>query len=232
MAGPDKETAVAELGGFRDSNGAVLTDYRGLTVKLSRSCVSHSVGATSHLVTKNTLTKIAAKEAGVADEDPRRPDRHRLHHRRRRRGGEGLRDFAKANSSLIIREVPDGNVLEPAEIQNLADLESREVLLAELAGGMKASLDAASLSRPALADRALARGPAGQLESEETAGGREEEGTSRGGTRRGGTAEEAPADDSGSRGHDVRRRRGRDGTRGRAAAETDSAIRLEKNTEG
>ncbi|MCD0486555.1 50S ribosomal protein L10, partial [Streptacidiphilus sp. ASG 303] len=54
---------------------------------------------------------------------------------------KGLRDFAKENPALIIKGgVLDGKALSADEIKKLADLESREVLLAKLAGGMKASM--------------------------------------------------------------------------------------------
>jgi large subunit ribosomal protein L10 len=57
---------------------------------------------------------------------------------------KGLRDFAKANPALVIKGgVLDGKSLDAAEIAKLADLESREVLLAKLAGGMLASLSQA-----------------------------------------------------------------------------------------
>src|SRR5271154_2584010 len=69
MANAEKVAAVAELTGrFRDSSGAVLTEYRGLTVaqlaELRRTLGDHVTFA----VVKNTLTKIAVTEAGLADE--------------------------------------------------------------------------------------------------------------------------------------------------------------------
>ncbi len=66
MARPDKAAAVAELTEeFRSSNAAVLTEYRGLTVAQLKE-LRRSLGAdTTYAVVKNTLTKIAAKDAGV-----------------------------------------------------------------------------------------------------------------------------------------------------------------------
>src|SRR5690606_11517305 len=66
MARPDKAAAVAELAeSFRESNGAVLTEYRGLSVKQLQE-LRRSLGqSASYAVAKNTLTKIAAKDAGV-----------------------------------------------------------------------------------------------------------------------------------------------------------------------
>jgi large subunit ribosomal protein L10 len=150
MASPDKEAAVAELAdSFRESSGAVLTDYRGLTVKQLQELRRSLGGSASYLVTKNTLTKIAAKQAGVELDETLLvgPTAIAFITGDVVEAAKGLRDFAKANSPLIIKGgFLDGKVLEPGEIQKLADLESREVLLAKLAGGMKASLsNAASL---------------------------------------------------------------------------------------
>jgi large subunit ribosomal protein L10 len=159
MASPDKAAAVAELvESFRESNGAVLTDYRGLTVKQLKE-LRRSLGASAnYAVTKNTLTKIAAKEAGVELDEELLvgPTAIAFITGDVVEAAKGLRDFAKANSPLIIKGgFLDGKVLEPGEIQKLADLESREVLLAKLAGGMKASLsNAASLFNAPLSQTA------------------------------------------------------------------------------
>ncbi len=159
MANPDKAAAVAELAeSFRESNGAVLTDYRGLTVKQLQE-LRRALGASaSYSVAKNTLTKIAAKEAGV-DLDEKLlvgPTAIAFITGDVVEAAKGLRDFAKANSPLIIKGgFLDGKVVEPDEIRKLADLESREVLLAKLAGGMKASLsNAASLFNAPLSQTA------------------------------------------------------------------------------
>jgi large subunit ribosomal protein L10 len=147
MASPDKEAAVAELAeSFRESTGAVLTDYRGLTVKQLQELRRSLGGSASYLVTKNTLTKIAAKQAGVELDETLLvgPTAIAFITGDVVEAAKGLRDFAKANSPLIIKGgFLDGKVLEPGEIQKLADLESREVLLAKLAGGMLASLSQA-----------------------------------------------------------------------------------------
>jgi len=172
MASPDKEAAVAELvESFRESNGAVLTDYRGLTVKQLQELRRSLGGSANYLVTKNTLTKIAAKEAGVELDETLLvgPTAIAFITGDVVEAAKGLRDFAKANSPLIIKGgFLDGNVLEPAEIQKLADLESREVLLAKLAGGMKASLsNAASLFNAPLSQTArLLAALQAKLESE------------------------------------------------------------------
>jgi large subunit ribosomal protein L10 len=172
MASPDKEAAVAELAeSFREANGAVLTDYRGLTVKQLQELRRSLGGSANYLVTKNTLTKIAAKQAGVELDETLLvgPTAIAFITGDVVEAAKGLRDFAKANSPLIIKGgFLDGNILEPAEIQKLADLESREVLLAKLAGGMKASLsNAASLFNAPLSQTArLLAALQAKLESE------------------------------------------------------------------
>jgi len=147
MARPDKAAAVAELmEAFRSSNAAVLTEYRGLTVaqlkQLRRSIGDHA----SYAVVKNTLTKIAARNAGVEGFDGLLvgPSAIAFVSGDPVEAAKGLRDFAKAHPLLVIKGgVLDGKSLTPDEIRKLADLESREVLLAKLAGAMKASLSGA-----------------------------------------------------------------------------------------
>jgi large subunit ribosomal protein L10 len=150
MARPDKAAAVAEITEhFRDSNAAVLTEYRGLTV-LQLKELRRSLGATTeYAVVKNTLTKIAAKEAGVAglDADLNGPTAIAFIKGDPVEAAKSLRDFAKAHPLLVIKGgIMEGKPLTPADITKLADLESREVLLAKAAGAMKATLaNAASL---------------------------------------------------------------------------------------
>ena len=144
MAKPEKAAAIAELTNkFRDSGAAVLTEYRGLTVaQLTELRISIREHAT-YAVVKNTLTEIAAKEAGVTAFDGHLSGPSAIAFVTGDPVGaaKGLRDFAKAYPLLVIKAgVLDGKALTPAEISKLADLESREVLLAKLAGAMKASL--------------------------------------------------------------------------------------------
>jgi len=144
MARPDKAAAVAELTDqFRDSNAAVLTEYRGLTVAQLKQLRRALSGNATYAVVKNTLTAIAAKQAGVVGLDDKLtgPSAIAFVTGDPVQAAKGLRDFAKANPALVIKGgVLDGRVLTPAEITKLADLESREVLLAKLAGAFKASL--------------------------------------------------------------------------------------------
>ena len=159
MARPDKAAAVAELTeNFKSSAGAVLTEYRGLTVTQLRQLRTTLGDDVNYAVVKNTLTKIAAKDAGVESFDSllQGPSAIAFIKGDPVVAAKGLRDFAKANPLLVIKGgVLDGKALGSDEITKLADLESREVLLSKLAGAMKAapqqavSLFAAPLSQAA-----------------------------------------------------------------------------------
>jgi len=142
MARPDKAAAVAELAEqFRSSNAAVLTEYRGLTVAQLKT-LRRSLGENAqYAVVKNTLTKIAANEAGINTLDDlfNGPTAVAFISGDPVTSAKGLRDFAKDNPTLVIKGgVLDGKALSADEIKKLADLESREVLLSKLAGAMQA----------------------------------------------------------------------------------------------
>ena len=159
MARPEKTTAVAELTEeFRSSSAAVLTEYRGLTVAELKE-LRRSLGVdTSYAVVKNTLTKIAAREAGVVafDDLLQGPSAIAFVKGDPVEAAKGLRDFAKTHPLLVIKGgVLDGKALSPSELAKLADLESREVLLAKMAGALQASLtNAVSLFAAPLAQTA------------------------------------------------------------------------------
>jgi len=144
MARPDKAADVAELvESFQGAAGAVLTEYRGLSVKQLQD-LRRALGENAqYAVVKNTLTKIAATEAGVEGFDAllTGPTAIAFINGDVVEAAKGLRDFAKANPALVIKGgLFEGKPLDATEIAKLADLESREVLLAKLAGGMLASL--------------------------------------------------------------------------------------------
>lgn len=148
MPRADKAADVAELTEeFRSSNAAVLTEYRGLTVAQLKQ-LRRSLGENAqYAVVKNTLTRIAAKDAGIEglDELLAGPSAIAFVKGDPVEAAKGLRDFAKANPLLVIKGgVMDGRTLSSDDITKLADLESREVLLAKLAGAMKASLAGAA----------------------------------------------------------------------------------------
>jgi large subunit ribosomal protein L10 len=155
MANAEKATAVAELTDkFRTSSGAVLTEYRGLTVAQLSELRGSLKGNATFAVTKNTLTKIAAREAGIGDDVNALlagPSAIAFVDGDIAQAAKGLLDFAKANPLLVIKGgVLDGKTITPAEVGKLADLEPREVLLAKLAGAMKASMANAAATFNAL----------------------------------------------------------------------------------
>ncbi|MEH1092168.1 50S ribosomal protein L10 [Micromonospora sp. CPCC 205739] len=144
----DKATAVAELTeSFRNAGAAVLTEYRGLTVS-QLTQLRRSLGKeTTYTVAKNTLAKRAATEAGISglDELFTGPTALTFVSGDVVEAAKGLRDFAKANPKLVIKGgVFEGKAISAAEVTKLADLESREVLLAKLAGAMKGNLSKAA----------------------------------------------------------------------------------------
>jgi large subunit ribosomal protein L10 len=165
MARPNKANNVAELADhFRESNAAVLTEYRGLTVAQLKT-LRRSLGSTvTYAVVKNTLTKIAAKEAGVTGVDDLLAGPSAIAFVRGDAvdAAKVIKNFAKENPALVIKGgYMDGKALSASDIQKIADLESREVLLSKLAGAMKgkqsqaAALFAAPLAKAARALGAL-----------------------------------------------------------------------------
>jgi large subunit ribosomal protein L10 len=149
MARADKEAAVAGLTEqLRSSSGAVLADYRGLTVAQMAELRQALAGNATFTVVKNTLTKIAVKDAGLEAELSAflaGPSAIAFVNGDVVEAAKGLRDFANANPPLEIKGgVLEGRAVTPEEIRALADLESREVLLAKAAGAMKASLSNAA----------------------------------------------------------------------------------------
>jgi large subunit ribosomal protein L10 len=144
MPNAAKEAAVAEIvESFRSSSAAVLTEYRGLTVSQLTE-LRRSLGAdTQYAVVKNTLTKIAAKEAGVdgLDDLLNGPTAVAFVQGDPVVAAKGLREFSRNNPHLVVKGgVLDGRSLSADEVRRLADLESREVLLSKLAGALNASL--------------------------------------------------------------------------------------------
>ena len=144
----DKTTTVAELSEqFKSSNATLLTEYRGLTVA-QLTTLRRTLGTgTKYSVAKNTLAKRAATDAGIGGLDAlfTGPTALAFVSGDPVEAAKGLRDFAKANPALVIKGgVFEGKALSAAEIRRLADLESREVLLAKLASAMKANLSKAA----------------------------------------------------------------------------------------
>jgi large subunit ribosomal protein L10 len=147
MARSDKVAAVAELADrFSSSAGVVLTEYRGLSVKALMQLRRSLGDDASYAVSKNTLTTIAAREAGLEaiEEQLVGPTAIAFISGDPVVVAKGLRDFARTNPQLVIKGgVLDGKFMTPDEVRKLADLESREVLLAKVAGAMQGVLQQA-----------------------------------------------------------------------------------------
>ena len=155
MARAVKEAKVAELTErFENSAGAVLTEYRGLTVAQVRELRQVLGEDATFSVVKNTLTKIAAKDAGVSAEFSELlvgPSAIAFVDGDVVQAAKGLREFARANPLLVIKGgVLEGKTMTPEEVSKLADLEPRDVLLAKLAGAMKATMAGAAATFDAL----------------------------------------------------------------------------------
>jgi large subunit ribosomal protein L10 len=199
MANAEKVAAVAELTErFRGSSGAVLTDYRGLTVaqfaELRRSLGDHATFA----VVKNTLTRIAVTDAGLDEQLSSLlsgPSAIAFVEGDVVEAAKGLRDFAKAHPLLVIKGgVLDGKAMTPSEITRLADLEPREVLLAKLAGAMKASLAGAAATFNALPVQMAQLAEALRVKRAASEGGAAEPGAPEPGAAEAGTPEAATPD--------------------------------------
>jgi len=147
MARSDKVAAVAELTDrFSNSAGVVLTEYRGLSVKALMQ-LRRSLGEdASYAVSKNTLTTIAAREAGLdaIEEQLVGPTAIAFISGDPVAVAKGLRDFTRTNPQLVIKGgVLDGKLMTPDDVRRLADLESRDVLPAKVAGALQGVLQQA-----------------------------------------------------------------------------------------
>lgn len=144
MAKADKVTAVAEIvEDFKSSSATVITEYRGLTVANLAELRRSLSGKATYTVAKNTLVKRAAAEAGIEglDELFSGPTAIAFVKGETVDVAKVLKKFAKDNKALVIKGgYMDGHPLSVAEVEKIADLESREVLLAKLAGAMKGNL--------------------------------------------------------------------------------------------
>jgi large subunit ribosomal protein L10 len=177
MVRPDKVAAVEEITErFRGASATVITEYRGLTVAQLAELRRALRGSASYRVAKNTLVKRAAADAGVAGLDDLLVGPTAIAFITGEPGdaAKALRNFAKDHKGLVIKGgVMDGRPLSIDEVSKLADLESREVLLAKLAGAMKGNLakaaglfnaPASQVARlaQALADKRAAEGGAAE----------------------------------------------------------------------
>jgi large subunit ribosomal protein L10 len=144
MATPSKVASVNEMAEkFRTSVAVYVTEYRGLTVPQLATLRDSIRGTATYSVAKNTLTALAAKEAGMealvgllvgptaiafVTGDPVE-------------AAKGLKTFSTSNPALIIKGgIFEGVLMSAEEVQKIASLESRDVLLAKAASVFKASL--------------------------------------------------------------------------------------------
>jgi large subunit ribosomal protein L10 len=148
MARADKATAVADIAEqFRASTATLITEYRGLSVANLAELRRSLAGSATYSVAKNTLIKRAASEAGVEglDELFIGPTAIAFVSGEAVDAAKTIKTFAKDHKALVIKGgYMDGHPLTVAEVERIADLESREVLLAKLAGAMKANLSKAA----------------------------------------------------------------------------------------
>jgi large subunit ribosomal protein L10 len=144
MARADKATAVADIAEqFKASTATLITEYRGLTVSHLAELRRSLAGSATYSVAKNTLVKRAASEAGIEglDEMFVGPTAIAFVTGEAVDAAKAIKTFAKEHKALVVKGgYMDGHPLSVAEVERLADLESREVLLAKLAGAMKANL--------------------------------------------------------------------------------------------
>lgn len=155
----DKKATVAELTEkFQSCSAVVLTEYRGLSVPKLKELRRTMANDATFVIAKNTLIKIAAANAGVTAFEGQLvgPTAMAFVHGDAVATAKALKDFAKTNPLLVVKTgVMDGIALTEAEVKKLADLESREVLLAMAAGAIKASLFKAAYTFNALPSQAV-----------------------------------------------------------------------------
>ncbi len=155
MKRPEKEAVVAELTGlFRNADAIYLTEYRGLTVP-QISTLREKLGRdTSYSVAKNTLARIAAKEAGIEGLDDllTGPTAIAFIKGEAVDAAKVIKKFAEDNKAFVVKGgYMDGNALSAEQVAAIAELDNRETTLAKLAGAMKGSMAkaAAAFNAPA-----------------------------------------------------------------------------------
>lgn len=148
MARADKVDTVAEIASrFRSASAAVVTEYRGLSMTQLTQLRRALGESASYRVAKNTLVTRAARDAGVdgLEELFLGPTAIAFVQGEPVDAARALRDFARDHRALVIKGgYMDGRPLSIAEVNQIADLDSREVLLAKLAGAMKGNLTKAA----------------------------------------------------------------------------------------
>jgi len=159
---------------FDSSSAAILTEYRGLKVKdLADLRRSLRPNGGDYKIYKNTLVTLAAREAGLADLEPMLKGPTAIAFVKGDAAGvaKALRDYARTNPLLVIKGgVLGDKIIGAPETTALAELPSREVLLAQLAGAMAAPMQQLAGLLQAL-PRNLAYGLAALRDKRESEGG-------------------------------------------------------------
>ena len=148
---PDKVAVVDEVREkFDSTDGALLTEYRGLDVpELASLRKELRAAGGEYKIYKNTLVRIAARERDL-DLDELLTDPTAIAFVGEKEDGspgdaaavaKALKEFAKGNDKLVLKGgVLDGATLTADDIKALAELPSREVLLSQIAGLLQAPL--------------------------------------------------------------------------------------------
>lgn len=145
MARPEKVAVVDEIRTkLGEADAAILTEYRGLTVsELAELRGALRPASTEYKVFKNTLARRAADEAGLTDLSPllEGPTAIAFVRGEAVAAAKAIREFGKGAPALVVKGGLLGTrILTPRDVDALADIEPREVLLAKLAGGFQAPL--------------------------------------------------------------------------------------------
>jgi len=145
MARPEKVQAVADIReGLESAEAVFLTEYRGLSVQAIQDLRNalRASGA-EYKVVKMTLAKLAAGDAGIVglDEYFLGPTALAFAKSDPVATAKALKDFSRDHEVFVLKAgYLSGNILSPEEISKLAEIEPREVLLAKLAGAVKAPM--------------------------------------------------------------------------------------------
>lgn len=141
---PEKVAVVEEVRErLAASHASVVAEYRGLTVAQLAELRRALVGIGEFKVYKNTLVRLAVAGSPHQELTPllTGPTAITFVHGEVTEAAKTLRDFARSYPALVVKGgLADGAPLSGQDLARLADLPSREVLLARLAGGLAAPL--------------------------------------------------------------------------------------------
>lgn len=144
MANPKNTESLAELKNrFADIDSVFVTEYRGLTVAQITELRCALGSDVQYSVAKNTLIKLAAKEAGIEglDDILTGPTAVAFIKGEAVDAAKAMKKFASENKAFVIKGgYMDGNALSAAQVDAIAELDNRETTLAKLAGAMKGNL--------------------------------------------------------------------------------------------